>query len=169
VAGCWPRPLESFRKRISPLTRAQFVEDVLKAVEESGIAAQDLQLEITEDWRINTPEVEDTLRRLAGAGISLVIDDFGTGYSSLNYLGRLPFHGLKIDRSFIQSLPEKAGGRNRNIVEATLALSDKMGLEVTAEGVETMEQLDYLRTRGCGLIQGYLFSKPKPAEELLLD
>ena len=155
---------------VSPLQLEypQFVEDVSKAVEESGIAAQDLQLEVTEDWRINTPEVEDTLRRLAAAGISLIIDDFGTGYSSLNYLGRLPFYGLKIDRSFIQSLPEKAGGRNRNIVEATLALADKMGLEVTAEGVETTTQLSYLRAQGCSLIQGYLFSKPKPAKELPL-
>ncbi|CAN5604609.1 hypothetical protein BH24ACT21_BH24ACT21_11910 [soil metagenome] len=156
---------------VSPLQleHPRFAESVLETIEESGIAAQHLQLEFTEYWRINTPEVEKTLRRLAEAGISLVIDDFGTGYSSLDYLGRLPFHGLKIDRSFIQALPEKAGGRNKSIVEATLALSSKMGLEATAEGVETTAQLDYLHAQGCDLGQGYLFGKPKPAEEVTLS
>jgi EAL domain-containing protein (putative c-di-GMP-specific phosphodiesterase class I) len=153
---------------VSPvqLERPRFVEDVLEAIQESGIEARHLQLEFTEYQRINTPEVAETLRRLADAGVSMCIDDFGTGYSSLDYLGKLPLRGLKIDRSFVQPLPEQAGGRNRNIVEAILALSDKMGLEVTAEGVETREQLDYLRSRGCGFVQGYLFSKPKPAEEV---
>ncbi len=163
--------LSKISVNVSPLQLEypQFVESVLEALGKSGLAARHLQLEFTEGWRINTPEVERTLRQLAEAGISLVIDDFGTGYSSLDYLGRLPFDGLKIDRSFVQTLPEKTGGRGKSIVEAILALSNKMDLEVTAEGVETTAQLSYLRAQGCDLIQGYLFSKPKPPEELPLS
>lgn len=155
---------------VSPvqLEQPRFTEDVLEALEESGIEARQLCLEFTEYQRINTPEATETLRRLAGAGITLCIDDFGTGYSSLDYVGKLPVQGLKIDRGFVQPLPEEPGGRNRNIVEAILDLSAKMGLEVTAEGVETQTQLDYLRSQGCDMVQGYLFGKPKPAEELPL-
>lgn len=143
---------------VSPLQleHPRFVESVLDAIEESGISAHHLQLELTEYWEINIPEAETKLRQLAEAGICLFIDDFGTGHSSLDYLGKLPFHGLKIDRSFIQTLPEEPEGRNRNIVEAILALSGKMNLEVTAEGVETAAQLDYLRAQGCDSVQGYL-------------
>ena len=167
AAGC---SLSKVSVNVSPIQveHPRFVEGVLEAIGESGIEAQCLQLEFTEYWRIDAPEVGEALRRLSEAGVSLVIDDFGTGYSSLTYLGNLPFSGLKIDRSFVQPLPEEPGGRNRTIVEAILALSEKMGLEVTAEGVETPAQLDYLHTQGCELVQGFLFGKPKPAEELSL-
>ena len=101
--------LSKISVNVSPLQleHPRFVEGVLDAIEESGLGAHHLQLELTEYWRIDTPEADAKLRRLAGAGISLFIDDFGTGYSSLDYLGKLPFHGLKIDRSFIQPLPEE--------------------------------------------------------------
>jgi len=104
------------------------------------------------------------LNRLHEMGIQLSIDDFGTGYSSLSYLKRFPISTLKIDQSFVCDL-----STNRDdaaIVNAIIALGHGLGLKVIAEGVETIEQLDYLRTLKCDEIQGYLFSRPVPADEM---
>jgi EAL domain-containing protein (putative c-di-GMP-specific phosphodiesterase class I) len=92
------------------------------------------------------------------------MDDFGTGYSSLGYLRRFPFDKIKIDQSLIRDLPDGSGGDA--IVHATIALAHSLGISVTAEGVETQAQLDMLRENGCGQVQGYLFSRPVPAQEL---
>ena len=97
-------------------------------------------------------------------GTRLVLDDFGTGYSSLSYLQRLPFDKLKVDRSFVQRMETDAG--SRAIVQAIIAMSSSLNLEVTAEGVETIEQFDLLCALGCHEMQGYLLGRPMPKDDV---
>ncbi|MFC0407409.1 bifunctional diguanylate cyclase/phosphodiesterase [Roseomonas elaeocarpi] len=139
------------------------VEDALAA---SGEPAGRLELEITESAMLRgTEEVLDTLRRLKERGVRLAMDDFGTGYSSLGYLRTFPFDKVKIDRSFVRDLPHD--GESRAIVHAVIGLCGTLGLTVTAEGVETEEQLAQLQRENCSEVQGYLFGAPQPAEEAL--
>ena len=122
-------------------------------------------LEITESAIMqNTDSVLITLTELANMGIRLILDDFGTGYSSLSYLKRFPIHALKIDRSFTDEIsadPEEAV-----VAKAIVSLAINLKMMVIAEGVETEQQLLYLSQHGCNEIQGYLFSKPLPAEDI---
>jgi EAL domain-containing protein (putative c-di-GMP-specific phosphodiesterase class I) len=101
------------------------------------------------------------LRDLRGLGVRLVLDDFGTGYSSLSYLKHLPLDTIKIDRSFVAGID---GVADRSIVDAVIALAHGLGIAVVAEGIETESQLDLLRDLGCDYGQGYLISRPVPAE-----
>jgi len=141
------------------------VETVQRAISAAGIAPQSLELEITESMLMqDATETTRLLDNLKALGVKLSVDDFGTGYSSLSYLKRFPLDALKIDRSFIRDIasdPDDAA-----ITTAILAMAGGLGLEVVAEGVETMEQLGFLRSRNCQMIQGYLFSKPLPSEEI---
>jgi EAL domain-containing protein (putative c-di-GMP-specific phosphodiesterase class I) len=141
---------------------ADHVEALLR---QSGVSSRSLGLEMTESSLIPDPrtalEVLSSLRRL---GISLLLDDFGTGYSSLNHLHSLPFDVLKIDRSFVMRMTE--GEQPLQIVRTIVELARVLGMEVLAEGIETCDQYNLLRQLGCRLGQGYLFSKPVPAETI---
>lgn len=123
-----------------------------------------LELEITESSVMgDAEEAIGKLKMFRDMGLRLAVDDFGTGYSSLNYLRRLPIHALKIDQSFIKTLSEEHD--TRAIVSAAIILAHKLGLEVTAEGVETEEQKQLLQDMQCDMLQGYLIGKPVPAEQ----
>ncbi len=144
----------------------RLVDDVMEAVEQAGIQPSLLELEITESAMLQ--DVERTLTQLKALknfGVSLSIDDFGTGYSSLSYLKRFPIDTIKIDRSFVKDLHQD--GDDAAICAAILAMSQQLGLNVVAEGVETREQLEFLYRHGCNHIQGYLFGKPQSSADFL--
>jgi EAL domain-containing protein (putative c-di-GMP-specific phosphodiesterase class I) len=123
-----------------------------------------LMLEVTENLLINNSlRIEEQLRNLNTNGIGLSLDDFGTGYSSLTYLSQLPIKELKIDQSFVKKLGYK---NNLLIVKSIVDLGHNLGLRVIAEGVETQKHVDVLKSMGCERLQGYYFSKPKPAKEM---
>ncbi|WP_054913279.1 bifunctional diguanylate cyclase/phosphodiesterase [Pseudomonas sp. NBRC 111127] len=132
--------------------------------EECGLPPACLELELTES--ILMREVNEALQILASLknlGLSIAVDDFGTGYSSLNYLKQFPIDVLKIDRTFVDGLPE--GEQDAQIARAIIAMAHSLNLAVIAEGVETHEQLEFLREHGCDEVQGYLFGRPMPAHQ----
>ncbi len=136
-----------------------FPELIDKALSESGLAPSSLMLEITEGVLMNNPERSgNLLTKLRASGVKIAIDDFGTGYSSLAYLKKFPLSVLKIDKSFIDDVVKCA--EDMAIVSAVLSLAGGMGLVVVAEGVEHEEQLEFLKSKGCNLVQGYLTGKP---------
>jgi diguanylate cyclase (GGDEF)-like protein len=136
---------------------------IAHALESTGLPSSCLHVELTESAVMQEPAAAmKTLGALKAIGLKLSIDDFGTGYSSLSTLKQFPIDLLKIDRSFVRDLPED--GSSASIVEAILALANALGLGVVAEGVETAAQRDFLCSRRCSLMQGYLFSKPLPAD-----
>lgn len=145
------------------LRHPELVEDVGRALQETGLEPESLALEITEGMLIEDElSILATLRELKRLGVKLILDDFGTGYSSLSYLKRLPADFLKIDRSFVEGLGKDP--KDEGIVSAVINLARVLGMEEIAEGVETAEQAAHLRKLGCRFAQGYLFSKPLPAE-----
>lgn len=140
------------------------VEMTASALQESSLTADCLELELTESYIMQNPEAAiSTLKRLEEMGVFLSVDDFGTGYSSLSYLRRFPIHCLKIDQSFVRDIPGSTDAVA--IVSAIVAMARSLMLELVAEGVETQEQLDYLKQLQCNRMQGYLFSRPIPAQE----
>jgi EAL domain-containing protein (putative c-di-GMP-specific phosphodiesterase class I) len=147
---------------VGQFARDDFVDCVLRAMWQYGIKPDQLELEITESLLMrNVSGTMAALKRLGAAGISLSIDDFGTGYSSLGYLRQFPVDALKIDRSFVKDLP--ASSDAAAICAAIIAMARELKLRVIAEGVETREQLDFLRAHRCDEVQGYLISKPLSA------
>jgi diguanylate cyclase (GGDEF)-like protein len=133
------------------------------ALAHSGLAPEQLVLELTESMLMeNASESMEMLHELKGMGLNLSVDDFGTGYSSFSYLGQFPLDELKIDRSFLQGVPTERS--SIAIVGAIIALARELELKVVAEGVETAEQLQFLRSRRCDEYQGYFCSRPAPAE-----
>ncbi|MGE4124419.1 MAG: EAL domain-containing protein [Pusillimonas sp.] len=141
------------------------IQVVQRVLAETGCPPQALELEITESVLMERPEkVTAILREISDMGIRLSIDDFGTGYSSLSYLRNFPIHELKIDRSFIEDIVHDES--HAAIVKAIISLAHSMKLKVLAEGVETQEQLDYLRAEKCDHLQGYYFSRPVPAIQI---
>jgi len=163
----WQReglPLLRLAVNLSPLQFRQenllgMISEILR---ETGLAPDHLELEITESAIMDrSAETIATLNRLEQLGVHLAIDDFGTGYSSLAYLKQFPVHLLKIDRSFVRDLTMDRD--DAAIVNAMIAMSHNLSLHVTAEGVETREQLEFLRAAGCDTYQGYYFSVPLPA------
>jgi EAL domain-containing protein (putative c-di-GMP-specific phosphodiesterase class I) len=141
------------------------VRAVLTALGHSGLAPHRLELEITESVLLGETDANiATLHQLRGLGVKIAMDDFGTGYSSLSYLRSFPFDKIKIDRSFVHEMVERPDCIA--IVRAVAGLGASLGIATTAEGVETVEQLDRIRAEGCTEVQGYLFSAPRPAGEL---
>lgn len=141
-----------------------FVSEVYNILHETGLPYKYFDLEITETVGIqDTSDAIDKLNTLKKSGIKISIDDFGTGYSSLSYLTKFPIDTLKIDKSFIQNMNNDPN--SKTIVSSIIAVSKNLNLDVIAEGVETKEQLQFLKSQNCIQIQGYLFSKPVPADE----
>lgn len=142
----------------------ELLDKVRRAIQEEGMPAQKLELEITENIVMRDPlTAADLLQSLHALGVRTAIDDFGTGYSSLAYLKRFPLNVLKIDRAFVNDLGQDPG--DAAIVEASISLGQKLGLEIVAEGVETSEQLEFLRSRHCDLVQGYYLGRPLPGAD----
>ena len=142
-----------------------FINKVASAAERANLDARAVEIEVTESVLMRDVEsTRVTLRALKDCGFRLSVDDFGTGYSSLAYLKRFPLDTLKIDRSFVRDVI--ANTEDAAITEAIIALGNSLGLSVVAEGVETEAQAAFLRSRGCGLMQGYLYSCPVTAEEI---
>ncbi len=142
-----------------------FLEKIEQILAETGILGQDLKLEITESVLIeNSESVPEMLNQLREKKIQVCLDDFGTGYSSLSYLNRFPLNALKIDRSFINNLGRE--GSKSAIVRAIVIMARELEIEVIAEGVETVEQIDFLKTLGCFGAQGYWFSHPLEPKEM---
>ena len=160
----WPGLTLSVNISPTQFQRARFVERLVECVRETGFPLTRLELEIVETAFFEDPaSAEAQLRHLRSFGIGLALDDFGIGYSSLSYLRRMPFTKLKIDKSFIEDVTMM---HSAAIVHAVIALGRALGLKVTAEGVETVQQQKFLRIAGCHYLQGYLFSKPVPPAEI---
>ncbi|MDP4144278.1 MAG: EAL domain-containing protein [Bacillota bacterium] len=147
------------------IQQLDFVEKVKNYISELGIPPQLVEIEITESILMESLESNvEILNELRKFGVRIALDDFGTGYSSLNYLRTIPIDTLKIDKSFIDDIcfNETQGA----IVDGIIQMAHKMGIEVVAEGIETRDQLEVLRQKGCDIVQGYIFSKPLHANEL---
>jgi len=145
---------------------AELINFIQKSLHDAKITADCLELEITEGvLMIGQSYIDKALKELNKLGIKLSMDDFGTGYSSLSYLQQYAFDVLKIDRSFIQGIPKNEA--DCKLVNAIIAMAQSLGLKIVAEGVETKEQVELLSTLGCDYLQGYYFSKPVPAKQLI--
>jgi EAL domain-containing protein (putative c-di-GMP-specific phosphodiesterase class I) len=139
------------------------VETVSNAMKHYGLEAGCIELELTESMVMqNAQEAVTTMGKLKDMGIALTMDDFGTGYSSLSYLKRFPLDSLKIDASFVRDITTDPN--DAAITRTIIAMAHNLNLTVVAEGVETEEQLEFLRENGCDTVQGYLMSRPLPAE-----
>ncbi|MCJ2139099.1 putative bifunctional diguanylate cyclase/phosphodiesterase [Methylobacterium sp. E-066] len=166
-AMTWPTGM-SVAVNVSP---AQFksdrlVETIISALASSGLSAKRLEVEITEGVLLQESQrTLQTLHRLRELGVRVSMDDFGTGYSSLSYLRSFPFDKIKIDRSFVKDLSDKPDGDA--IIRAIAGLGKSLGMTTVAEGVETPEQMQRIRDEGCTDVQGYLISRPIPADDLL--
>ena len=148
------------------ITRGNLIASCERALGDSGLPNEMLELEVTESFIMNDPENPiETLYRLRELGIPMSIDDFGTGYSSLSYLKRLPIDRIKVDQSFVRGIPTDKD--DVAITKTILSLGQNLGLNVIAEGVETIEQRDFLLELGCEYGQGYYFYKPMPAADFL--
>ncbi len=165
-AATWPAEI-TIAVNLSPVQfrNPMLALSVVSALGQSGLAASRLELEITESVLLQADRtVLDALHQFRDLGVRICMDDFGTGYSSLSYLRSFPFDKIKIDRSFIREL-----GKDKEcmaIIRAIMRLGSSLGMVTTAEGVETMEQLEILRAEGCMQVQGFLFSKAVPPAEI---
>lgn len=149
---------------VHQLRQGNLLSLVRQVLKETGLAAQFLELELTESQLLdNVESVISTFQQLRELGVKLAIDDFGTGYSSLSYLKRFPVDYVKIDQTFIRDLTP--GSEDAAITRAIIVMAHSLELKVVAEGVETQDQLDFLRSQLCDEIQGYLISRPVPAEQ----
>jgi EAL domain-containing protein (putative c-di-GMP-specific phosphodiesterase class I) len=145
--------------------RPDFFADVAAVLSETGLAAERLEIEITESiFLANTPHVLDNLRALRALGVRIALDDFGTGYSSLSYLTQFPVDKIKIDRAFVRDLSSRP--ECLTVIEAIMVIARDLRIDVTVEGVETEQQAELLRLRRCNSAQGFLYSPARPPEEI---
>lgn len=166
-AAAWPGDM-SVAVNISPkqFGTPGLAQSIMQALLTSGLSPSRLELEITESiFIVNVEKTLATLHNLRDLGVRIALDDFGTGYSSLSYLRSFPFDKVKIDRSFVEDLAND--GNAHAVIRAITTLADALGMETLAEGVEAHDQLDVLRREGCGYIQGYLFSEPLAARDVM--
>ena len=141
---------------------------IANAIARAGISASRLELEITESVFLDESDTADAMfKALKGLGVRLALDDFGTGYSSLGYLKRAPFDKIKIDQSFVRGAAI-SDSRNAPIIHAIVTLASTLGMETTAEGVETLDEIELIRSLGCSHIQGYAYGKPVRAPDVLV-
>ena len=170
AAAAWPADVR-IAVNVSPI---QFANPALpalvtSALAQSGLSANRLELEITEGVFLDeTASSDQMFKSLKGIGVRLALDDFGTGYSSLGYLRTAPFDKIKIDQSFVKGAAEP-GNRNAAIIKAIVMLAETLGMETTAEGVELQDEITLVRDLGCSHIQGYVYGRPVPNEEVLLQ
>lgn len=165
LAG-WPKDIR-MAINVSPLQFAnpQLPSIVANAIAQSGIKASQLELEITETVFLqDSAGTEAMFSALKNLGVRLALDDFGTGYSSLGYLKKAPFDKIKIDQSFVRGITEE-GNRNAAIIASITSLAQSLGMETTAEGVETMDELELVRMHGCSHVQGYIYERPLDAKQ----
>jgi EAL domain-containing protein (putative c-di-GMP-specific phosphodiesterase class I) len=142
-------------------------EFIVATSQAAGLDPRYLIIEVTESGLVHDPTVAlDVLSRLRLKGVSLSIDDFGTGYSSMEQLRRIPFSELKIDQGFVRGAGQDATARS--ILESSIAMAKKLNLTTVAEGVETQEDLEVVRSLGCDLVQGYLIAKPMALADLIV-
>ncbi|TYO64263.1 EAL domain-containing protein [Bradyrhizobium hipponense] len=165
-AASWPNELKiAVNVSATQFRDPRLAAVIANALEVSALPPHRLELEITESVLLgNSAETIATLHELKARGLRIALDDFGTGYSSLSYLRSFPFDKLKIDQSFVRDVTAKKG--SKLIVRAITRLGKSLGMTTTAEGVETIEQLNQMKAEGCNEAQGYLFSRPVPATEL---
>ncbi len=150
---------------VAQLRRKEFVDEVRKVLKDSGLSPECLEIEITESMIIDAFDAAFTaLTKLRDLGVSIALDDFGTGYSSLVHLQKLPINNLKIDRTFVAKI--SSNSEDRGLTRSMIDLAHQLGLGVTAEGVETLEQMNQLVNSQCDLFQGFLFSQPLSAEKM---
>ncbi|MCK9173600.1 MAG: EAL domain-containing protein, partial [Desulfuromonas thiophila] len=162
-AGLQPVPV-AVNLSARQFRKGDLTQRLQSILQHSGLAAGELELELTESMIMDNPQqAVQIMHELKQLGLSLSLDDFGTGYSSLNYLRRFPVDNLKIDRSFIRDVATDTSGAS--VVTSIIQIAHNLGLGAVAEGVETRDQLDFLRRCGCDQLQGYLFSKPLAAED----
>ena len=163
-AARWPQGRVAVNVSPAQLRDAGFLSDLNQALAASGLPPHRLEVEITESVLIKDgEEALRTLRALKERGIGIALDDFGTGYSSLSYLRHFPLDKIKVDRSFVEQLPNDPVAQG--IMEAIVLMGCHLGLKVVAEGVETQQQLAIIRKMGCTEVQGYLIDRPLPAED----
>jgi diguanylate cyclase (GGDEF)-like protein/PAS domain S-box-containing protein len=165
-AATWSREVR-VAVNLSPVQfkNSNLMQSVISALAASGLAPERLELEITESVLLQDSEATlAALHKLRSFGVKISMDDFGTGYSSLSYLRSFPFDKIKIDRSFVHELATRDD--SMAIVRAVTGLGKSLGISIVAEGVETNEQLGLLRTEGCTEVQGFLFSRPRPAQDV---
>ncbi len=147
------------------LKSSEIVEQLIFIVKQEEVDPSEIELEITESVFIHDKETAvNVMHRLKEAGFAIAMDDFGTGYSSLSYLLELPIDKLKIDKSFVDVICD--GNKKKEIVGAIIDMVHSLDMIVVAEGVETKEQLEYLRNNNCDLIQGFLLGRPLGDEEI---
>jgi EAL domain-containing protein (putative c-di-GMP-specific phosphodiesterase class I) len=167
AAAGWPRSI-AVAVNLSPaqVKAETLVLQVTAALAASGLAPGRLELEVTESVLMHdTLDTLATLHGLRELGVRIAMDDFGTGYSSLSYLRKFPFDKIKIDKSFIEHISQKEDCAS--IVQAVTTMAQRLNMTTVAEGVETHDQREKAAELGCTEMQGYLFSRPRPAEELV--